>query len=95
MVTTNAKLFDLGRLVATPAALQALERAGVTPLSLVRRHATGDWGDCDAHDRQANEDAVKHGDRVFSVYRLGTGEKVWVITESDRSSTCVLTPDCY
>ncbi len=95
MIATNAKRFDLGQMVATPAALQALERAGVTPLSLVRRHATGDWGECDAHDRQANEDAVLNGDRIFSVYVLATGEKVWVITEHDRSSTCVLTPSCY
>jgi hypothetical protein len=95
MTTTNAKRFELGRLVATPAALQALERAGVTPLSLVRRHAAGDWGECDAHDRQANEDAVLNGDRIFSVYLLPTREKVWVITEHDGTSTCVLTPACY
>lgn len=95
MTTTNAPRFSLGRLVATPAALQALELAGVTALSLVRRHAAGDWVECDAEDRQANEDAVKHGDRIFSVYGLPTGEKVWVITEADRSSTCVLLPEDY
>lgn len=95
MTTTNAKRFDLGRLVATPAALQALERAGVTPLSLIRRHAAGDWGDCDAHDRQANEDALRNRDRIFSVYELPTGERVWLITEHDYLSTCVLTPSCY
>lgn len=95
MTTANASRFRIGQCVATPAALEALERAGVTPLSLIRRHAAGDWGECDAHDRRANEDAVTHGDRIFSVYLLPTGEKLWVITESDRSSTCVLTPDCY
>jgi len=82
-------------MVATPAALAALEEASVTALSLVRRHATGDWGICDAADRQANEDAVTHGDRVFSVYKLSNGQNLWIITESDRSSTCVLTPDDY
>lgn len=95
MTTANASRFRIGQCVATPAALQALERAGVTPLSLVRRHSAGDWGQCDAEDRQANEDAVTHGDRVFSVYGLPTGEKVWVITEADRSSTCVLLPEDY
>ncbi len=75
--------------------LQALERAGVTALSLFRRHAAGDWGECDAHVRQANEGVATHGDRVLSVYRLPNGEKDWVVTQHDRSSTCVLKTDEY
>jgi hypothetical protein len=93
MITANK--FRLGQIVATPGAIQALDRAAVSASSLVTRHAEGDWGDCDQHDQQANEDALMNGDRLFSVYTLKSGEKLWVITESDRSSTCVLTPDEY
>jgi hypothetical protein len=88
--------FSTGKLVSTPAALETLARAGVSPLDLVRRHQSGDWGDLDAEDKQANDEALLDGSRIFSAYVLPTtGEKVWVITEADRSSTCCLTPNCY
>ena len=88
--------FPTGKLVATPAALETLARAGVSPLDLVLRHQSGDWGDLDAEDKQANGEALLDGSRIFSAYVLPTtGEKVWVITEADRSSTCCLTPNCY
>lgn len=87
--------FRLGNLVATPGALQTLEAAEVDTFHLVLRHAKGDWGDLDAEDKQSNEDALKHGDRLLSAYKLPTGEKVWIITEADRSSTTILRPDEY
>lgn len=88
--------FPTGKLVSTPAALETLARAGVSPLDLVRRHQSGDWGDLEDEDKQANDEALLDGSRIFSAYVLPTtGEKVWVITEADRSSTCCLTPDCY
>lgn len=46
-------------------------------------------------DIQANEHAVRHGGRVFSSYRVGEDEKVWVITEADRSATTLLLPMEY
>lgn len=95
MIEVNTTLFKLGRLVATPPAISLLESSGVSIWSLVVRHVAGDFGDVDADDRQANEDAIRHGGRVLSSYVLPNDEKVWVLTESDRSSTCVLTPDCY
>ena len=42
-----------------------------------------------------NEEALKAGARIFSVYRLSDGAKVWIITEADRSSTCILLPEEY
>jgi hypothetical protein len=89
------RLFDLGALVATPGALDALSEAGVAPRQLVRRHASGDWGELNPHDRRENEYSLKHGFRLLSSYPLGTGEKVWIITEADRSSTCLLLPEEY
>lgn len=87
--------FRLGKLVCTPGALAALTEAGQSPMEFVSRHVVGDWGDCCSEDRQANEDALRNGDRLFSVYRTAKGVKIWAITEADRSSTCVLLPEEY
>ncbi len=86
---------ELGATVATPGALEVLEQAGVSPASLLQRHQSGDWGELDAHDRRENERSLKHGYRVLSSYPLDGGRKVWIITEADRSSTCLLTPEEY
>ncbi len=83
-----------GRIVATPGALEVLALAGVEPHELLRRHLSGDWGELDAHDRRENARSLKHGFRVLSSYPVG-GQKVWVITEADRSSTCLLLPSEY
>ena len=88
-------LFPPGQIVATPNALAVLNEASVTPMELLHRHLSGDWGDLDPEDAKQNDYAVTHGSRVFSAYKLDTGEKVWVITEADRSSTCVLLPEDY
>ena len=87
-------LFELGSVVATPSALQFCEAHKTNPLLLLGRHITGDWGDLDAADTAANQHAVQHDLRIFSSYKIGGG-KVWVITEADRSSTCMLLPDEY
>jgi hypothetical protein len=87
--------FSLGQVVATPGALEALEDAGQGPEEFLRRHVAGDWGDVDDHDRRENEFSVVNGFRILSAYQTNKGVKLWVITEADRSSTCVLTPDEY
>lgn len=97
MVTANNKKprFALGQVVATPAALEMLQRHGRTPLVYITRHHQGDWGDLCEEDRNANETALNDGSRLFSAYKLSEDDRIWIITEADRSSTCVLTPDCY
>jgi len=82
----------MGRVVATPGALELLGHEGC--LLLLARHAGGDWGDLDGHDRRQNELALRDGERIFSSYATASG-KVWIITEADRSSTCVLLPSEY
>ena len=95
MIEIAKPRFTLGKLVATPGALEALTEAGQIPMEFVSRHVQGDWGECCEEDRQANEDSLRNGDRLFSVYRTAKGIKIWVITEADRSSTCVLLPSEY
>ena len=36
--------FDLGQLLATPGALQALEESGQSPGFFLDKHRAGDWG---------------------------------------------------
>jgi hypothetical protein len=87
--------FPLGRTVATPGALEALERAGETPLPYLVRHVAGDWGDLDQDDKAENEAAVDDGLRILSAYRISDDSRIWVITEADRSVTTVLLPEEY
>jgi hypothetical protein len=97
MIASNNQCpkFRLGQLVATPGALEALQAAGQSPAEFLARHQIGDWGDVDAEDKKANDDALVQGERLLSAYRTCKGEKLWVITEADRSSTCVLRPSEY
>lgn len=85
----------LGQLVATPAAVAALSAAGVSVYLLLNRHARGDWGELSDEDRQQNELAVTTDQRVLSSYLLSNKQKVWIITEADRSVTTVLLPEDY
>ncbi len=90
-----AALFPLGRLVATPGALALLRSAGEDRLpTLLERHRSGDWGNVPAEDARENEFSVRHGFRIVSSYRVA-GERLWVITERDRSATTLLLPSEY
>jgi hypothetical protein len=80
--------------LATPGALKLLMEAGRRPFELLTRHATGDWGELCAFDRRQNEIALRDGHRVLSSYPIGT-ERVWIITEANRSVTTILLPEEY
>ncbi len=90
-----APRFSLGQVVATPGALESLQESEQSPLELITRHVTGDWGELGKEDKQENERSVEKGYRILSAYRLKSGEKVWVITEADRSVTTILLPSEY
>ena len=106
---SNAPRFALGQIVATPGALDLLERCGFSSLALISRHVHGDWGDSCAEDQATNELSVQQGMRVMSVYRLVDAARlaqtppekrsslptVWIITEADRSVTPLLLPEDY
>lgn len=92
--------FDIGTVVATPAALGAIQGSGQSPAEFLRRHVRGDWGDLCAEDRAANRAALLHGTRLLSVYKTARGVPVWIITEGvdesgRRGSTTILLPDEY
>ena len=95
MIAEQKPLFPLGRVVGTPGALEALAAAGQIPTEFLDRHVKGDWGEVCDDDKQANEDALMDGTRILSAYKTNQGIRIWVITEADRSSTCILLPDEY
>ena len=87
--------FCLGRVVATPGALRALEEANQNPFEFLARHQAGDWGELCEEDKRENEFSVRNGFRILSAYRTRNNTKIWVITEADRSATTLLLPDEY
>lgn len=86
-------LFRLGRIVATPHALERLSHHDI--LRAIQRHQAGDWGDVSEEDRQCNVQSLTDGSRLFSVYHSEKQLKFWLITEADRSVTTVLMPEDY
>lgn len=95
VVSRKKILFELGRIVATPGALACLEKFGVEVKELLQRHQSGDWGLLDAEDKEANAQSVSQGLRILSNYPLQGVERIWVITEADRSVTTLLLPEEY
>lgn len=87
--------FKLGRILATPAAVEAIAEARVSIVDLLIRHMRGDWGELAESDRQQNELSVDAGLRLLSSYVLPNGQTVWVVTEWDRSATTFLLPGDY
>ena len=88
-------LFPSGRLVMTPAALALLEQTKKLPVEFLSRHLRRDWGDLDEEDKTENELSLKYGLRLLSSYQVSESEKLWVITEADRSVTTLLLPAEY
>lgn len=107
--TNSQPLFSLGSLYATPGALALLERHGVSAATLLARHQCGDFGQVGADSVRDNQQAIQHGNRILSVYRLLDGAalermtpaerrrtpQAWIITEADRSVTTLLLPEDY
>ena len=103
--TTRKPRFALGQVVATRGALRLLQQTGTDAMALLMRHVTGDWGDICAEDAKENELSIAEGFRLMSVYALPLGdqaasdgdvrERVWLITEADRSVTTLLLPRDY
>ena len=101
MSTTMKAKFCLGQLVATPPALEALQRNNVNGHTFIRRHADGDWGILSDHDAYMNDMAVEDGSRILSAYSLPDKTKIWIITDAEideehnREATTLLLPEDY
>lgn len=91
----NKVLFPLGEVYLTIGAREALEESSQTAIEFLARHSIGDWGIVGKEDWQENESAIEAGFRILSAYKTLKGEKIWIITEADRSSTTCLKPTEY
>jgi hypothetical protein len=92
--------FSLGRILATPGALEALEASGQSPAEFLARHARQDWGRVSPGDQQLNDQALRTGERLLSAYETANGVRLWVLTEAadergNRLCTTVLLPEEY
>ena len=90
---TPVAVFRLGRIVATPNALNSFSDEEI--LDAIQRHQAGDWGSLSEDDRAANDRALVDGSRILSAYNANNGARFWIITEADRSVTTVLLPEDY
>ena len=88
---------ELGKVVATQGALAKVDSFYM--IKLLRLHRMGNWGVLDDEDWEANDNALANGGRILSAYPINpnepNGEKVWIITEADRSVTTYLLPSEY
>lgn len=88
-------LFPLGHVVSTPGAKEILDAHPDLTEEILNRHKIGDWGDVCEEDAMENDLSVEHGFRIISAYKAPDGERLWVITEADRSATTFLLPEEY
>lgn len=88
--------FDTGTVVSTPAAQAAFD--STTMAICLERHIRGDWGDLPKEDQATNEEGIRDGERIMSVYKFGPKE-LWVITdaadEEGKRVTTFLLPEDY
>lgn len=99
--------FQPGPMAFTPGihALLEADKSLVNELAdCWQRHCSGDWGDLDPEDRRANNQALRDGSRLLSVYHLHDADqtKIWLITDGaigptieDRYRTTFLLPEEY
>ena len=60
----------------------------------LRKYYSGDWGDLCGEDKEMNEMALRDGERILALYNIGN-DKIYIITEWDRSVTTILFPSEY
>lgn len=90
------KKFEMGELVATASVSERMKKEagflGFVQNSLCR-YINCDWGDLDEEDKKRNDEAVRVGEMILAAYIYPeTKEKIWIITEWDRSATTILYP---
>jgi hypothetical protein len=85
--------FEIGKTLATKGVIELIGYKGCAYLTLL--HASGDYGDICESDREINDWSIENGARIVSVYEKLFSEKIYVMTEADRSTTTVLLASEY
>jgi len=94
LLAVGMKAFHPGKFSSTPLAMETFTRGWIT--KCLCRHIVGDWGDLDAEDTETNDGALDGGGRLLSSYTHPVSkERLWIITEHDRSVTTMMLPMEY
>ena len=94
---------ELGRTVMTRTVDDAMQKNFEFKLFVAQcfeRYTLYDFGDLCEEDERTNKAALKNGYRVFASYRIPErlrehDDKLWIITEADRSYTTIMFPSDY
>lgn len=89
-------MFELGLLLVTNGINDKLDSVRFSKEITValQRFTNADWGEMNPEDSEANNEALRNGERLFAAYETSEG-KIWIITEADRSATTILFPNEY
>ena len=89
--------FSLGKLVMTKGVHDRMNSDidfAIGVLESMEKYCSGDWGDLCESDKTENEKAIRDSERIFALYNIGS-DKIYIITEWDRSVTTILFPYEY
>lgn len=87
------QLFELGKIVVTPGAMEMVGDFGV--VYVINLHSHGNYGNVSEMDERLNQWAIANGERIVSTYSGIWEKSVFVVTERDRSVTTVLLAEEY
>lgn len=98
--------FELGNIVATARLHDYMSESEFFNMFVgfcLSLYISGNWGKLDPEDWKLNDESVESGERILASYpipyelqkEVGGEEKIWIITEWDRSVTTILFPDEY
>lgn len=85
--------FEPGGIHITAGAMETLTEQDIS--KGLKRHLEGDWGEVCDEDKAENDYSVDKRLRILSAYTSESGDKFWIISEADRSSTTILLPEEY
>lgn len=91
------KKFNLGNVVMTRGVAAEINENSNYKSEITNcliRHHKGDWGDVSKEDALMNDTAVEIGEQILSSY-MTSKDRIWIITEYDRSVTTILFPSEY
>lgn len=81
--------FEVGEVLVTPTAADALDAHGRTVSELLGRHQAGDWGDVSDQVRLVNQRGLSEGFNLQSTYLLESGQRLVVVTNGERTLTMI------
>jgi hypothetical protein len=82
-------LFSLGRLLVSEYVVDSIPDY----MRYLRRHQSGDWGKVCEHYAASNQNAMRNGDEIVSLYPVtlldGTLKELCIMSEKHRTYTVV------